>query len=137
MRISDWSSDVCSSDLVGIGEAGVIVGLRLGKQHPHRLDQAQPDDAADRGARGRVDAVRGERFLDRAADVGLAVDERAIAIEDREPVHQPRRRPRSDRKRVVLGKSVSVRVDLGDRRHLKTTQYVYRHTLTYITDTYE
>src|SRR3546814_6419687 len=66
VRISDWSSDVCSSDLSA--------------------------------ARGRVDAVRGERFLDRAADVGLAVDERAIAIEDREPVHQPRRRPRSPRR---------------------------------------
>src|SRR3546814_10988385 len=27
MRISDWSSDVCSSDLVGVVVAGVAIGL--------------------------------------------------------------------------------------------------------------
>src|SRR3546814_11404588 len=36
MRISDWSSDVCSSDLVegdrGIGHAGVARGIRNGAQ---------------------------------------------------------------------------------------------------------
>src|SRR3546814_7363243 len=39
MRISDWSSDVCSSDLfaqsVGLGEAAK--GAMLGRGEPHRL----------------------------------------------------------------------------------------------------
>src|SRR3546814_6126173 len=47
MRISDWSSDVCSSDLdvVGIGEAGFLAGNRA---HAHALFdrmRAVPDDA--------------------------------------------------------------------------------------------
>src|SRR3546814_8986997 len=32
MRISDWSSDVCSSDLVGVGRQAVLGGDR---QHAH------------------------------------------------------------------------------------------------------
>src|SRR3546814_10937129 len=72
MRISDWSSDVCSSDL---GRA------------------ARP--TAPGRARGRPGR--------RARRAG-------------------RRRPRAcraDRKSVVKGKSVSVRVDLGGRRIIK------------------
>src|SRR3546814_15262968 len=70
MRISDWSSDVCSSDLgpLGlrvVGQGGVLV------------------------ARARVDR-RGDAGADDC-----------------------------DRKRVVSGKSVSVRVDLGGRRLIK------------------
>src|SRR3546814_19114455 len=66
MRISDWSSDVCSSDL----------GLRHEVPAPRdRLRQAQGD------GRGRENRAAG-----------------------------------ADRKSVVLGKSVSVRVDLGGRR---------------------
>src|SRR3546814_17730755 len=75
MRISDWSSDVCSSDL-----------------RQDALDRAvEPRRVAagEIGARGAV--VRHE---ERVADEG-------------------------DRKSVVSGKSVSVRVDLGGRRIIK------------------
>src|SRR3546814_18695685 len=36
MRISDWSSDVCSSDLVaqGLGQRGLEILLGAGQQHP-------------------------------------------------------------------------------------------------------
>src|SRR3546814_21155280 len=70
MRISDWSSDVCSSDL------------------PTRRDQPS------RPARGRAGR----------------------------PAPTPRRA--ADRKSVVEGKSVSVRVDLGGRRIIKKKKII-------------
>src|SRR3546814_16126495 len=72
MRISDWSSDVCSSDLAHAQNAGRV-------EHPHR--PAAAATAADRTATraGRhvastagdaADAVRGGRGADhRAADL--------------------------------------------------------------------
>src|SRR3546814_16768060 len=79
-RISDWSSDVCSSDLVG-----PVQRREGGGQHGHQQC--------------------------RAAQHGLA--------------------RRTDRKSVVLGKSVSGRVDLGGRRAIKkqiNTILYYKHT---------
>src|SRR3546814_11249431 len=85
MRMSDWSSDVCSSDLAV---------------------------CAGRGCGRRVWAPR-----------------RAAA---RVPVHRRRRR---DRKSVVEGKSVSVRVDLGGRRILtKKDERAATHSLVYNSD---
>src|SRR3546814_17273958 len=77
MRISDWSSDVCSSDL-------------LARTAPHLARYRTGD--ADQISFRRVPAhlFRGRGF----------------------------RGP--DRKSVVSGKSVSVRVDLGGRRLIKT-----------------
>src|SRR3546814_6884136 len=50
MRISDWSSDVCSSDLTGVGGGGVVIVLRTCPKNvernkvyapePPRLDRA-------------------------------------------------------------------------------------------------
>src|SRR3546814_7274183 len=75
MRISDWSSDVCSSDL-----------------HPGEDRQ---------GAR--------RALPDPTGPVGQAQRSLADAL----------RRHEADRKSVVSGKSVSVRVDLGGRRIIK------------------
>src|SRR3546814_20460676 len=74
MRISDWSSDVCSSDLEGVGR-----------------------DAADR--RGAIGEGVGRKD---AREIGVA----SVGA-----------RARSEERRV--GKSVSVRVDLGGRRIIK------------------
>src|SRR3546814_15900963 len=71
MRISDWSSDVCSSDLSC---------TRSATSTPARS--------------GRRPAARRSSF-------------------------RRWRRARTDRKSVVSGKSVSVRVDLGGRRIIK------------------
>src|SRR3546814_16395672 len=94
MRISDWSSDVCSSDLgVGRAEAGTEVAQPLGAG-PH-------DEGLRAELLGEVQAV--------IAGIGLG-DGRELA------------RPlpvEGDRKSVVSGKSVSVRVDLGGRRIIK------------------
>src|SRR3546814_12509416 len=80
MRISDWSSDVCSSDLVEADR--LAIGHRVLDDRPHQL---------------RI-------FL------GLAEAARVRNL-----------RPEAvlDRKSVVEGKSVSVRVDLGGRRIIK------------------
>src|SRR3546814_19232732 len=84
MRISDWSSDVCSSDLL----AGAA-----------RLSSRRPCPPPDGGSAAAA-AERAQRADPRRDRVG--------------------RLSRSgDRKSVVQGKSVSVRVDLGGRRILK------------------
>src|SRR3546814_21170345 len=97
MRISDWSSDVCSSDL-----ARRQVGVQ-------RLDVAQ------RGlARRRIANVAGGRITRELAHDVVAVEiardmaHRAMGVEIL-----------ADRKRVVSGKRVSVSVDLGGSRSLK------------------
>src|SRR3546814_11798832 len=81
MRFSDWSSDVCSSDL---------------------LD----DRLAMPVTLGQAILVPGRASL----EVGRDDDEHA-AVE----THRERHR-HADRKSVVAGKGVSVRVDLGGRR---------------------
>src|SRR3546814_13090279 len=84
VRISDGSSDVCSSDLLAV----------LGPAHRgHELDA--------------FDAR--QRILERLGDLGFHDLGAGAEI--------------GDRKSVVEGKSVSVRVDLGGRRIIKTKTY--------------
>src|SRR3546814_18110074 len=92
MRIRDWSSDVCSSDL----DRG---GLLVAAARPAR--DAWP-------AHGRRMAQRSFRRLGRN-QIGPA--RRAL-----DAAFAPQ-----DRKSVVEGKSVSVRVDLGVGRIIKKT----------------
>src|SRR3546814_17224204 len=95
MRISDWSSDVCSSDLNGHEH------LRCLRRKQVRKRRAEEREQRRRSARSGVRVVaRGLRSAD-AVHGGEAGG----------------RRP--DRKSVVWGKSVSVRVDLGGRRIIK------------------
>src|SRR3546814_6961359 len=65
MRISDWSSDVCSSDLGERRGAGVAGGLREGGSAGARADRYDDDRGSDRnGAGGRC---RNNRPRDRAS----------------------------------------------------------------------
>src|SRR3546814_3526647 len=77
MRISDWSSDVCSSDLIELCLAEI--DLLIGRQHPHRrLDRPAVDDRSLRVAQfgedrrhtlfaiGRIDDHPRRREIDRA-----------------------------------------------------------------------
>src|SRR3546814_15841078 len=90
MRISDWSSDVCSSDLARQPARRQAEGeLRPGPAGRSHRPQ---------GAQGRLALVRGQ-LLPALPPGGAASGE--------------------DRKSVVSGKSVSVRVDLGGRRIIK------------------
>src|SRR3546814_9155922 len=86
MRISDWSSDVCSSDLGRLARHGCTAEF-LVDRHQHHREQPPPEAARPRPV-GHCLQPLGER-----------------------------REDRSEERRV--GKSVSVRVDLGGRRIIK------------------
>src|SRR3546814_13099935 len=107
MRISDWSSDVCSSDLPrvdpGLARGGEGVLARIGEQFldrlPERLGRGQRILV---GGMGNVGLGREDRLL-----VG-----RGCAGRRRRQRHPVDRRGQ-DRKCVVEGKNVSIRLDLG------------------------
>src|SRR3546814_16003598 len=115
MRISDWSSDVCSSDLNDrvlialLGEADYraasfldqrLLTDRVGREW--RAWNALPDLGA---AAPRPD------FIFHIGHVGSTLVSRLLAeVGDAMPL---------DRQSVVWGKSVSVRVDRGGRRSIK------------------
>src|SRR3546814_15575874 len=94
MRISDWSSDVCSSDLDGY--QGVIdrnIIPLLGRKKVH--DVKRPDIA------GLMEKLA---YKPTEANKTFGVLRKMFNL---------------DRKSVVEGKSVSVRVDLGGSRIIK------------------
>src|SRR3546814_1898128 len=93
MRISDWSSDVCSSDLTAeqqIPVAAAQLPPQQGRSHRRQQHRAN---------------FRNHGGLTQIHRVALDQDARA----------------QGDRKSVVSGKSVSVRVDLGGRRIIQKT----------------
>src|SRR3546814_11185776 len=95
MRMSDWSSDVCSSDLTASSQ---IAG-------------AESDQLRERTARTEI--VPLAALADEAVS-SEAVHLRSLLTPNLAcPVC-------GDRKSVVKGKSGSVRVDLGGRRIIKT-----------------
>src|SRR3546814_12379383 len=115
MRISDWSSDVCSSDLLGGG-----LGLR-------RLI------AARKGLDRRFERAHAEHLdIDRELfdqpleiEIGAARAGQQHAAKRGHPYLV-------DRKSVVSGKSVSVRVDLGGPRIIKKKTYmIYCNTISF------
>src|SRR3546814_10953280 len=111
MRISDWSSDVCSSDL------SLPHGADLRVRFAHSAGQLRealrpqyslpfpiaPEVPADEDGIGRA------RCLERS---GVGAAERRCRSGADEPLHE-------DRKSVVWGKSGSVSVDLGGGRIIK------------------
>src|SRR3546814_20513165 len=103
MRISDWSSDVCSSDL----ESADMVGERGGDLLPPtgQLDEQHLQIGTGNDATGIFIGSGG--ILQGDNDV----------VERDDPFVTQHDCP--DRKSVVEGKSVSVRVDLGGRRIIK------------------
>src|SRR3546814_16333387 len=113
MRISDWSSDVCSSDLADADEqlaAAVLV---------------EEDDARIELARLREQAIeRHGLSRTRRADDREIAEITLVKVEEIRPcrgrLEQGDRI--ADRKSVVEGKGVSVRVDLGGRRIIKKTK---------------
>src|SRR3546814_12079681 len=99
MRISDWSSDVCSSDLDR--DVRWLRALRNRLSHENRND---PELTIE------------DQWLRR--DLWEERARRAVAIAFA-ALYLEAGGSREDRKSVVKGKSVSVRVDLGGRRIIK------------------
>src|SRR3546814_14191386 len=109
MRISDWSSDVCSSDLIDEAEHQL-------RYEDHHRRPARPADLVEADRPG--------------------IEERRFQVEDDEEDRDEVESHVADRKSVVSGKSVSVRVDLGGRRLIKQKNNIqqqltttYKHTL--------
>src|SRR3546814_11421401 len=100
MRISDWSSDVCSSDLCMTESKAGTVELEA-----RSLTEARPSAAMP-----VVESVR--PIIWERTHLRL-LDQRLLPAEVRYLDC------RGDRKSVGEGKSVSVRVDLGGRRIIK------------------
>src|SRR3546814_12912770 len=110
MRISDWSSDVCSSDLVkvdiGERERPLSVNLFMG---PTGVGKTEIVRLLALAIHGRADAFC------RIDMHTLAQEHYSAALTGAPPGYVGSK----DRKSVVSGKSVSVRVDLGGRRIIK------------------
>src|SRR3546814_18736990 len=122
MRISDWISDVCSSDLHRIGHR--LDRLDLGKiVLQHMLAAPAEIGAQNRRHRfgGDLVAVRPSRLAD-PEDIAAAVAGHRPALGPPDVDLAPpviADEPLRDRKSVVMGKSVAVRLDLGGHRFLK------------------
>src|SRR3546814_17814442 len=99
MRISDWSSDVCSSDLWFARMARIAA------------TGERPETQLFEGEMALIGRMQAAASLDR----WLSVWEKVTRL---------------DRKSVVSGKSVSVRVDLGGRRIIKKKTYKSNNQLT-------
>src|SRR3546814_13425333 len=97
MRISDWSSDVCSSDLPGDVDFGRGLGEGEVAGAETHFEIALEERAHELG-QGALEV----------GEAGVLVDQQAFDLVE----HR-------DRKSVVSGKSVSVRVALGGRSIIK------------------
>src|SRR3546814_13393552 len=106
MRISDWSSDVCSSDLAQLIVVTVPLAIVL-----HLRDEVLR----------RTERIARQRNIDLHWNKAAVRGDIAfmLACVTHRSAKQCLSRPFIDRKSVVEGKSVSVRVDLGGRRYLK------------------
>src|SRR3546814_18268242 len=107
MRISDWSSDVCSSDLRHLRV------LRIELQYPVGME----------GIAGAIGRMIAQRIRRETADqgthlVGLLHREGRMRHQVLHTVERIRQH-REDRKSVVSGKSVSGRVNVGGCRIIK------------------
>src|SRR3546814_20883065 len=141
MRIIDWSSDVCSSDL---SEAY----LKYQSQASHETLETIPAGALIK--QGNVDfrvpsiaeRLRGEGYLTSYQDIAADryTQEMAEAVRRLQADHGIKAdgvvgadtlqvlNTGADRKGVVSGKSVSVRVDLGGRRIIKKKKTKRKNT---------
>src|SRR3546814_18745836 len=106
MRISDWSSDVCSSDLLAI----MLTALQAVERSPA---------AAAIGYEVVINSDDEVSSLGSAPLLAAAARGKAAAFTYEPALPDGPLAGARDRKSVVTGKSVSVRVDLVGRRRSK------------------
>src|SRR3546814_17226105 len=122
MRISDWSSDVCSSDLVGIPDRRYAMfghgfdrdprrtHMKIDRRHTPRLGEAE------KWPGHQILGVTGSDIpRHRPEQVELGALRETRGCKTRHGIQA--------RKSVVKGKRVSVRVDRGGRRIIKKKTY--------------
>src|SRR3546814_17257199 len=108
MRISDWSSDVCSSDLVDdIGAEPLARDLER-QQGARRIFEKGVDDGESGQGIVMLGGARAVQF-----------DPYFRGVEDVADLPRGQLRDAGDRKRVVQGKSESVSVDCGGPLSMK------------------
>src|SRR3546814_14478874 len=118
MRISDWSSDVCSSDLA-VQDRQPVEHIPTGGGDV-QVDGVRGHPAQFGSEVGRRDAPEADLVVDvDLGDVGRDVL-------DFEPVADLPRGAGVDRKSAGKGKGGSVRVDLGGGRMIANKQYCTR-----------
>src|SRR3546814_14621870 len=109
MRISDWSSDVCSSDLLTTEEHGAYLLLLMAVWGTE--DCSLPNDERRLAALSKTTVQRWRKIAPTVLEFWTI---------ERGRIWQKRLMKEwlyvRDRKSVVSGKSVSGRVDLGGRR---------------------
>src|SRR3546814_20743711 len=119
MRISDWSSDVCSSDLFG----GLITNhAPTQRVLPPFFSNLLPEGPLRSYLADRAGVHHDREFFllwMLGKDLPGAISIKPVDGEELPPEAK-------DRKSVVSGKSVSVRVDLGGRRIIKK-QNISKH----------
>src|SRR3546814_16270715 len=131
MRISDWSSDVCSSDLGQLEfdrlerRETLAAGLALAPATDRRavLADARVDDAgvcvlAEEAVHQRPSTIDRELRALLQHVLAHARDDLLVLRVVQHVAH-----PVGYRKSGVKGKSVSVRLDLGGRRFIKQKKY--------------
>src|SRR3546814_4889362 len=113
MRISDWSSDVCSSDLSGCGTVLQAASSTLARQaaaNGRKFMLISPERGRKRRESGTVFAQCPDQFVQFAPPLCTPGTVSVTPIgETRAERCQPRRDPKS----LVSGKMGSVRVALG------------------------
>src|SRR3546814_13827302 len=113
MRISDWSSDVCSSDLKSASAPLPPTSSNLKVKPP-----AMPSSAIAGGLRAKtmaslIDVKKPIAFPTKASELFSSPERSSHGLSIVNII---------DRKSAVTGKSVSVRVVLGGRSHIKKEQ---------------
>src|SRR3546814_17906094 len=128
MRISDWSSDVCSSDLRGLVEGGngwkperpAANSLRLLPSGPDRVgeDHVRPTSAAHMaGVKGKCKSRPGYIWGQRGPCI-LRLSAGICTVSPSRSAGRNIWPDRRDRKGVVWGKGGCARGDLGGRRRI-------------------
>src|SRR3546814_13569208 len=129
MRISDWSSDVCPSDLGFVEPLAIVpfdrVGSRAQFPAPLETDHVEPHACAEAAPPLRTEfALKIGIALAHGLAIGpehrdiLVLDFACDTLIGRQSAARNRRFP-VDRKRSGEGKSVIVRVDIGGSSILK------------------
>src|SRR3546814_11710085 len=119
MRISDWSSDVCSSDLILLNQSNLQGILVVGIHKPTQHGECQGRDSSRDQPLNRTESHLRNRigFSHMHTTLTLIIDTILSIL-----AHWTRK----DRKTGVEGTSVYVRVDPGGRCIIKkNTKYTY------------